>query len=63
MEHAMSKTMMNFDIQGLIKRIQSGMTTTTDAEIVQTLWVMATEQNLENAVEVTDGVPYELLSQ
>ena len=59
----MSKTMMNFDIQALIKRIQSGMTTTTDAEIVQTLLVMATEQNLENAVEVTGGVPYELLSQ
>jgi hypothetical protein len=39
------------------------MTTSSDAEIVQTLWVMATEQNLENAAEVTGGVPYELLSQ
>ena len=59
----MSKTTMNFDIQALIKRIQSGTTTMADAEIVQTLWVMVAEQNLENAVKVTDGVPYELLSQ
>lgn len=59
----MSKTTMNFDIQALIKRIQSGTTTMADAEIVQTLWVMVAEQNLENAVEVTDGIPYELLSQ
>jgi hypothetical protein len=58
MEHA-----MQVDIKALIKRIQSGMTTSSDAEIVQTLWVMATEQNLENAAEVTGGVPYELLSQ
>jgi hypothetical protein len=54
---------MQVDIKALIKRIQSGMTTSSDAEIVQTLWVMATEQNLENAAEVTGGVPYELLSQ
>jgi hypothetical protein len=58
MKHA-----MQVDIKALIKRIQSGMTTSSDAEIVQTLWVMATEQNLENAAEVTGGVPYELLSQ
>lgn len=58
MKHA-----MQVDIKALIKRIQSGMTTTTDAEIVQTLWVMATEQDLENAAKVTGGVPYELLSQ
>ena len=54
---------MQVDIKALIKRIQSGMTTATDAEIVQTLWVMGTEQDLENAAEVTGGVPYELLSQ
>lgn len=55
--------MMNFDIKALIQRIQSGMTTSSDAEIVQTLYTMATEQDLENAAEVTGGVPYELLSQ
>ena len=54
---------MQIDIKALIQRIQSGMTTSSDAEIVQTLYTKATEQDLENAAEVTGGVPYELLSQ
>lgn len=54
---------MQIDIKALIQRIQSGMTTSSDAEIVQTLYTMATEQDLENSAKVTGGIPYELLSQ
>lgn len=57
MEHAM------LDVEALIKRIQSGMTTQSDAELVKHCLVRLAQYELEDGRSVTASVPYENLAQ